>query len=427
MTAIANLPDLRPSLLLDFANSGRVDPRIQCTRASSATCFGPDGKLRTVAANVPRIDYDPATGRGLGLLVEEQRTNLFVYSADLTNPAWSKTNLSVDGSKAVVGGLDFTKLFEVVTAQSVGKNVRRMFPAAYPAGTSLSIKWYFVESPRRFCTVLLLGNWLGVASIALDTKTGAFAVKSDALSGWSWTVKRHLTGVVEVVATNPSLPAEYPTGSYLDVRPSAASSLEAVAAVGDSYTGDENFYLYVGPVQLEVGAFPTSYIPTGASAVTRGADLATLSLANAPGSFNPTEGAVHAKYLLGAKSSSVGVVYVHRAASPSADNLGMRYASGRHAQYMVNSGGVGQVNVAPSGYSNPGYYSRAITYQDNSFNQAINGQLPTPRVTSGSTSPGLDTISFGSENSGNQLCGHIQQVAIYGRALTDAQLQRITA
>lgn len=62
MTAIADLPEIRPSLLLDFANSGRVDPRIECTRASAATCFGPDGKLRVVPANTPRIDYDPVTG-----------------------------------------------------------------------------------------------------------------------------------------------------------------------------------------------------------------------------------------------------------------------------------------------------------------------------------------------------------------------------
>lgn len=81
MSVIADLPDIRPSLLLDFANSGRVDPRIQCIRASAATCCGPDGKLRTVAANVPRIDYDPVTGKCLGLLVEEARTNLWLNSA----------------------------------------------------------------------------------------------------------------------------------------------------------------------------------------------------------------------------------------------------------------------------------------------------------------------------------------------------------
>ena len=63
MTVIENYPAMRPSLMLDFANSRRVHPLIQCLRASKATCFGPDGKLRTVESNVPRIDHDPLTGK----------------------------------------------------------------------------------------------------------------------------------------------------------------------------------------------------------------------------------------------------------------------------------------------------------------------------------------------------------------------------
>ncbi|WP_455553989.1 hypothetical protein [Comamonas kerstersii] len=81
MSTIANFPDIRPSLVLDFSSSGCVDPRIQCVRASAATCYGPDGKRRTVAAGVPRIDLDPMTGKSLGLLTEETRTNLWLNSA----------------------------------------------------------------------------------------------------------------------------------------------------------------------------------------------------------------------------------------------------------------------------------------------------------------------------------------------------------
>lgn len=66
---------VRPALLLPFAQSGTVDPRITFTRASSGTYFNSQGVLTTAAANVPRIDFDPATGRCLGLLIEEGRTN----------------------------------------------------------------------------------------------------------------------------------------------------------------------------------------------------------------------------------------------------------------------------------------------------------------------------------------------------------------
>lgn len=95
MTAITNLPDLRPSLLLDFANSGRVDPRITFSRVSTATYFDNKGVLRTAPAGVPRIDYDPATGECRGLLVEEQRTNFLRYSEEFDNAYWIKARSSI--------------------------------------------------------------------------------------------------------------------------------------------------------------------------------------------------------------------------------------------------------------------------------------------------------------------------------------------
>ena len=60
---------------------------ITFSRASSATYLDSDGVLKTATTNVPRIEYD-ADGNRLGLLIEEQRTNLLTYSdvnTDLRN------------------------------------------------------------------------------------------------------------------------------------------------------------------------------------------------------------------------------------------------------------------------------------------------------------------------------------------------------
>ena len=80
MSNLPNFPILRPSLLLDFANSKQVDPRITFTRASTATYYDAQGVLRTAASGVPRIDHDPVTGECSGLLIEEARTNLLLNS-----------------------------------------------------------------------------------------------------------------------------------------------------------------------------------------------------------------------------------------------------------------------------------------------------------------------------------------------------------
>lgn len=47
--------------------------------------------LETASANVARFDHDPVTGESLGLLVEEQRTNLLAYSEQFNG--WGFSNV----------------------------------------------------------------------------------------------------------------------------------------------------------------------------------------------------------------------------------------------------------------------------------------------------------------------------------------------
>jgi hypothetical protein len=72
----SNRNSIRPSLLLAFARSQTVDPRVVLTRASSATYINSIGNLVTAGSNVPRIDYNFSTGVSNGLLIEQSSTNL---------------------------------------------------------------------------------------------------------------------------------------------------------------------------------------------------------------------------------------------------------------------------------------------------------------------------------------------------------------
>jgi len=74
---------LAAALNLNFIANDTLDPRITFTRASTATYTDVDGVLQTSAVNAPRFDYDPVTHAPLGLLREEQRTNLVLNSAVL--------------------------------------------------------------------------------------------------------------------------------------------------------------------------------------------------------------------------------------------------------------------------------------------------------------------------------------------------------
>jgi hypothetical protein len=86
-----------PTLDLQFAATRSLVDNISgrnlitFTRASSATFVGSDGILKTAATNEPRFDHNPTTGESLGLLVEEQRTNLLLNSATLSSQSVTVT------------------------------------------------------------------------------------------------------------------------------------------------------------------------------------------------------------------------------------------------------------------------------------------------------------------------------------------------
>lgn len=242
---ITNLPNLRPSLLMDFANSGRVDPRIQCTRSSTATCFGPDSKLRTVVADVPRIDYDPDTGKCLGLLVEEARTNLAYPSNMPTSTVQTVTGvMQANGATTITSGVlapdGSTAGFSVAGADvgtnSGGANNVRAIGVLAAIGTYTISFW--------------LKRKVGSPNATVTTTAASSASTLSVQTTDTW------TRVTLTVTTT-----------------SAAANVIIYSASGTPFD--------MWGFQVEAGAFVTSYIPTETSAVTRAADAMSVAMPDA--------------------------------------------------------------------------------------------------------------------------------------------------
>jgi hypothetical protein len=79
---------IQPSLVLDFAGTGTLDPRVTFTRSTTATYTNNSGVLVSSAINAARFDYNPTTLICNGLFNEEARTNI------LLNSLLNGTNLS---------------------------------------------------------------------------------------------------------------------------------------------------------------------------------------------------------------------------------------------------------------------------------------------------------------------------------------------
>lgn len=411
---------LAPSLLLQFAGAETLDSRITFTRTTTATRTNSSGLIESVAINGPRFDYNPTTLAPNGLLIEEQRTNLVTYSEQLDNAVWTKTAVTTTANTTIAP--DGTTTADTLTEDLTTSIHTCSRPLSSSGVVTLSV-FAKLASGAPFLTIGLNKDVSNSASATFDlslgtnTQTqvngGIYASPSATITAVSqgfyrctFTVTTDTFGSVRIGLNNTGTPNS------------------TNRAFGAFYTGDGTSGIYIWGAQLEAGAFPTSYIPTVASQVTRTADVATMTGTNFSSWYNATEGTLYASYILGADSVSVGIFSVDDATSLNI--IQMRYSSSSLAQFNVTAGGVNQVNLAPSGYSAAGTYKRAIAFKVNSFNQAINGVLPTAEDTSG-TIPVVTQARIGNEASSNFINGTISQIAFYPRRLANAELVSITS
>lgn len=411
MTAIADLPDIRPSLLLDFANSGRVDPRIECTRASSATCWGPDGKLRTVPANVPRIDYDPATGKCLGLLVEEARTNLIASSASYESGVWTKQEVTtVLGAVAPDGTNAASK---VVASTVLGAHDLR---TSYASTSGAYVFSAFLKAGEvSFVELFMSDGVSGQVTTAINLSTGEFIGRKTG----SWTNESSSVAAVGNGWYRVSVGGVQNAGTLLLTRVRLTTEM---SASGMTFSGDGSSGVYVWGIQLEQGVFASSYIPTVGAAATRASDRYLLKDQSFRDFYLQNEGTFLSEFQ---RNTTSTVGYLLMAGNGNAETLGVGfYGENGRISGRVRSGGesasVGSIQI------NPGEsYKAALSYKFSNNQLCVGGGVV--QSSPAGTPPNVSVLGIGVSPTGTKaLDGYIKKIAYYPSALNADNLQRLT-
>jgi hypothetical protein len=173
---------------------------------------------------------------------------------------------------------------------------------------------------------------------------------------------------------------------------------------------DVGTYLFWG-FQRETGSFPTSYIPTTSSTVTRSADVASMTGTNFSSWYNQSEGSWYIDYnkkLAPVNISNVGVIgpqhLYYRGNSTEALR---RFGSNTPATGIVDN----QNKIA-------------LAYGSSDFDICANGSATVDNY-SVATPTGQTTAHLMSDGS-NYLTSNISRLTYYPKRLTNAQLQSLT-
>jgi len=389
------LEGLMPTLWLDFQNSTSLDSRITFTRASTATYFNSSGVLTTAASGAARFDYNPSTLQPRGLLIEEQRTNSFPASNDFANATyWTVYGTAVATAGAATGPDGLTSASNLAGATTTtlgGDNIEESISISASTAYTFSV---FVKSNGGTTVELRLRDSTGGS-----TSTATLTVTS------AW--------------------------QRISLTRTMAAGATSVRCIIGATNGD----IFIYGAQLEAGAFATSYIPTTTTALTRNADVASMTGTNFSSWYNASEGTIYADAQTVDLASSKGIYSIGDASLAFANRtrIDISFASGNsgRATTAVNINGVSQASLVNTYTQLANTFTKtASAYKENDFGLSTNGL--TAQTDNSGQIPTVTSFSIGSLNSswsaaGNYLNGHIRRIAYYPTRLPDTTLQALTA
>jgi hypothetical protein len=354
--------------------------------------------LQTAASGVARFDHNPTTGESLGLLVEEQRTNLFTYSDDFANAAWTKTNTSITANTIVApdGTLTGDKLVE-----NTATAVHAITQGTVTSGTTYAFTVYAKAGERTKLQLSGMGaegqGFQTVYDLSTGLVTGAPSGSTMVAVGNGW--YRCLL-LITASATG---------GPIIRLRDAGGNN---------NYTGDGYSGIYIWGAQVEAGAFPTSYIATTSASVTRNADATSMTGTNFSSWFNNAEGTFYSEAVL--RVSDGAVLSVNDGST--SNFMSQLYRFGTQMRFWVVSTGTDQatVNTSVSGQT-----KQASAYKFNDIAQSVNGA--TVSTDTSAIIPVVSQLNIGLRYTSNNFNSTIKKIAYYPSRLSNAQLQALTA
>ena len=356
------------------------------SRNSAATRINKDGLIETVASGVSRLNYPLIDGVVKGCpshLLEPQRTNLVTYSEDFSNAAWAKSNSSITSNSVISpdGTLNADKL---VVSTSAG----------YLGGT-------FISSGNTDVTV-------------------SFFVKSDTLSNFNFAESFYFGTITNFDLSNGTTDngkiENYGNGWYRCSKTYTYASGQQIVSIQIKTGITGSLYIFGG--QYEQGSYPTSYIPTTTSAVTRVAE--TANGAGNASTFNDSEGVLMAEINLGSIPTTLKTITLSD--GTTSNQIDIRFYTGDWNIFIKDAFYLISYDLLDITASN----KLALYYNNGNTKVYINGILLDSKTYNGSF-VGLNKLNLSWSDTGSPFYGNTKQIQYFDSALNDSDLETITS
>jgi len=405
-------PATRPSLDLNFAATKRLDPRITFSRASTGTYVDANGVIQPAATNTARFDHNPTTGESLGLLVEEARTNLLTYSQEFDTAAWTKNGATCTANAAVAPDGTTTADKIIINNGSSAGDVRR-------TGLATNGVVSFYAKPAGFD--FIGGEAHTAAGGYPKYRVNLLTGECSAESGLSISTQSVGNGWLRI-----SIVGNYGNNAF-----QIAPRNDYVFGNGSIAGADGVKGAFLWGAQLEAGSFPTSYIPTTASQVTRSADVAQITGTNFSSWWNASQftllADIRIRYYLAGYGYS-GPAFGFGSSAPRI-NFGTSEAAGRPIAAQIYDGTTNHVNRTGA-YEDLAINSSlklALSFNGSSSSGTYNSRAISQVTTAAVNLSGIASLKIGEyADTPTKLNGTISRLTYYPVRLPDATLQALT-
>jgi hypothetical protein len=378
--------------------------------------------VQTVASAyyAPRFDYNPSTLAAQGLLIEEQRTNSIrnntMQGAVAGTPGTAPTNWSTFTAltgltREIVGTGTESGITYIDVRVSGTPSAAGLFLINFESNTQNVASNGQSWSGSTYCK-LQAGSLTGISSLVLRTSALDAALVEVSTTSQTFTPTTAALSTQRISAnhTNTSASTAYEI-VYLRVF------LSGVAI---------DITLRIGLPQLELGAFATSVIPTTTTALTRNADVASMTGTNFSSWFNAATGTIYSEWNSFANSTNRYLVDIEQAAS-SNDRIDININSSNVVNPRTVVSGSAVATLTGGTYTVNTNAKIAFAYASADYASSFNGATAVTATTAGSLPSSLARMFIGSLAGFQFANGYIRGIAYYRVRLPNSTLQALTA